>query len=169
VRQIYRLDGPRGTSPDRSEARRIARMAKLFTLVDGELYKRAATGVLQRCVSIPQGRELLRDIHAGVCGHHALSWATRSDRASTGPLRLLMPARSCAPAKGANFMPARPTSLRTPSRKSPSHGPLPCGGWTSSGPCEKCLGATPTYWLPSTSFPSGSRCARSRTSGQSRP
>jgi hypothetical protein len=45
-------------------------MAKSFTLVSGELYKRAASGVLQRCVPIPQGRELLRDIHAGVCGHH---------------------------------------------------------------------------------------------------
>jgi hypothetical protein len=56
---------------DRSEARRIARKAKTFSLVDGELYKSAASGVLQRCVPIPQGRELLRDIHAGVCGHHA--------------------------------------------------------------------------------------------------
>jgi hypothetical protein len=46
-------------------------MAKSFTLVDGELYKSAASGVLQRCVPIPKGRELLRDIHAGVCGHHA--------------------------------------------------------------------------------------------------
>jgi hypothetical protein len=44
----------RGELPsDRSEARRIARMAKSFTLVDGELYKRAASGVLQRCVTIP--------------------------------------------------------------------------------------------------------------------
>jgi hypothetical protein len=58
--------------PDRSEARRIARIAKSFTLVDGELYKRAASGVLQRCVHIPQGRELLRDIHACVCGHQAV-------------------------------------------------------------------------------------------------
>jgi ribonuclease HI len=57
--------------PDRYEARRIARMAKSFALVNGELYKRAASGVLQRCVPIPQGRELLRDIHAGMCGHHA--------------------------------------------------------------------------------------------------
>jgi ribonuclease HI len=56
---------------DRSKARRVARMAKSFTLVDGELYKRAASGVLQRCIPIPQGCELLRDIHAGVCGHHA--------------------------------------------------------------------------------------------------
>jgi hypothetical protein len=33
-------------SSDRSEARRIVRMAKSFTLVDSELYKRAASGVL---------------------------------------------------------------------------------------------------------------------------
>jgi hypothetical protein len=38
---------------DRSEARRFARMAKSFALVDGELYKRAASGILQRCVPIP--------------------------------------------------------------------------------------------------------------------
>jgi hypothetical protein len=38
--------------PDRSEARRIARMAKLFILIDDELYKRATTGVLQRCIPI---------------------------------------------------------------------------------------------------------------------
>jgi hypothetical protein len=62
----------RGELPsDRPEARRIARMAKSFTLIDGELYKRAASGILQRCVPIPQGREFLRDIHTGVCGHHA--------------------------------------------------------------------------------------------------
>jgi hypothetical protein len=57
-------------SSDRCEARRIARMAKSFALVDSELYKRAASGILQRCVPIPEGRELLRDIHAGICGHH---------------------------------------------------------------------------------------------------
>jgi ribonuclease HI len=56
---------------DQSEARHIAKMAKSVTLVNGELYKRAASGILQRCVPIPQGRELLRDIHAGVYGHHA--------------------------------------------------------------------------------------------------
>jgi hypothetical protein len=62
----------RGELPsDRSEARRIARMARSFTLVGSELYKRAASDVQQRCVPILQGRELLRDIHAGVCGHHA--------------------------------------------------------------------------------------------------
>jgi transposase InsO family protein len=46
-------------------------MSKSFTVVNGELYKRATSGILQRCIPMPQGRELLRDIHAGVCGHHA--------------------------------------------------------------------------------------------------
>jgi hypothetical protein len=37
----------RGELPsDRSEARRIARMAKWFALVDDELYKRVVSGVL---------------------------------------------------------------------------------------------------------------------------
>jgi transposase InsO family protein len=62
----------RGELPsNRPEARCIARMAKSFALVDGELYKCAASGILQQCVPIPEGCELLRDIHAGVCGHHA--------------------------------------------------------------------------------------------------
>jgi hypothetical protein len=62
----------RGELPsDRSEDKRIDRMSKSFTLIDGELYKRDASGVLQRCIPIPQGCELLRDIHAGMCGHHA--------------------------------------------------------------------------------------------------
>jgi ribonuclease HI len=61
----------RGELPsDRSEARRIARKAKSFTVINGELYKCAVFGVLQRCIPIPHGRELIRDIHAGVCGHH---------------------------------------------------------------------------------------------------
>jgi hypothetical protein len=34
-------------------------MAKSSTIVDGELYKRAVSGVLQRCIPIPQGRELI--------------------------------------------------------------------------------------------------------------
>jgi hypothetical protein len=62
----------RGELPsDRSEARHISMMARSFALVDGELFKRAPSGVLQRCVPIPQGCELLQDIHAGVCSHHA--------------------------------------------------------------------------------------------------
>jgi ribonuclease HI/transposase InsO family protein len=72
AQQVHRLDGPRELPSDRFEARRIARMAKSFALIDGELYKRAASGILQQCLPIPEGRELLRYIHAGVCGHHVM-------------------------------------------------------------------------------------------------
>jgi hypothetical protein len=113
----------RGELPSgRAEARRIARMAKSFALVDGELYKRATSGILQRCVPIPEGRELLRDIHAGICGHlphPAPSLATRSVKAFTGLLQSRMPARSYAPAKGASSMPASPTFLLMSCKPSP--------------------------------------------------
>jgi ribonuclease HI len=58
---------------DRAEARRLARRAKSFVLLgDGrELYHRSPSGILQRCISITEGQELLREIHSGTCGHHA--------------------------------------------------------------------------------------------------
>jgi hypothetical protein len=133
----------RGELPsERSEARRIARMAKSFTLVDGKLYKRAASGILQRCVPIPQGRELLWDIHAGVCGHHAAprpSWAMHSARASIGPLRSLTPARSCAPAKGASSTPANQSPC-TRHADHPRHVAFRRVGLDIVGPLRKALG-----------------------------
>jgi hypothetical protein len=64
----------RGELPlDRAEARRLARRAKSFVLLgDGkELYHRNPSGILQRCISITEGQELLREIHSRACGHHA--------------------------------------------------------------------------------------------------
>jgi hypothetical protein len=47
--------------------------AKSFVLLgDGkELYHRSPSGILQRCISIAEGQELLQKIHSGACGHHA--------------------------------------------------------------------------------------------------
>ena len=58
---------------DRAEARRLARRAKSFVLLgDGkELYHRSPAGIVQRCISIAEGQELLQEIHSGACGHHA--------------------------------------------------------------------------------------------------
>jgi len=58
---------------DRSEACRIARRAKSYVIYgdDKELYRRSPTGVLQRCVTVEEGRKLLEDLHSGACGHHA--------------------------------------------------------------------------------------------------
>jgi hypothetical protein len=57
--------------PDQTEARRIARRAKAFVFIDGELYKRGSADILMRCIPGDQGRELLQEIHADACGHHA--------------------------------------------------------------------------------------------------
>ena len=56
---------------DKTDARWLARRAKSFVLVEGELYKWSHTGILQLCIPSEQGKLLLSDIHGGVCGHHA--------------------------------------------------------------------------------------------------
>jgi ribonuclease HI len=52
----------RGELPlDKAEARRLARRAKSFVLLgdEKELYHRSPSGILQRCISVAQGQELL--------------------------------------------------------------------------------------------------------------
>jgi hypothetical protein len=58
---------------DKAKARRLARRAKSFVLLGDkkELYHRSPSGILQRCISVAQGQELLLEIHSGACGHHA--------------------------------------------------------------------------------------------------
>jgi hypothetical protein len=64
----------RGELPeDTIHRRQIMRHSKAFTIINGELYKRSTTGVLQRCIAPEDGIALLQDIHEGTCGHHASS------------------------------------------------------------------------------------------------
>jgi hypothetical protein len=60
---------------DTVKARRIIRRSKAFVILHGKLYKKSITGVLQRCVTPQEGQDILKDIHAGVCRHHASSRA----------------------------------------------------------------------------------------------
>jgi hypothetical protein len=60
---------------DAVKAKRITRRSKAFVVLQGKLYKKSITGVLQRCVMPQEGQVILKDIHAGVCGHHASSRA----------------------------------------------------------------------------------------------
>jgi ribonuclease HI len=64
----------RGELPlDKAEAQRLAWRAKSFVLLGDEkdLYHRSPSGILQRCISVAEGQELLQEIHSGACGHHA--------------------------------------------------------------------------------------------------
>jgi hypothetical protein len=65
----------RGELPlGKTEALRLACRAKSFVLIgeEKELYRRSHLGILQRCIPINQGQELLGEIHSGACGHHAV-------------------------------------------------------------------------------------------------
>jgi hypothetical protein len=60
---------------DTVEAKRIIRRSKAFVVLQGKLYKKSITGILQRCVTPQEGQDILKYIHAGVCRHHASSRA----------------------------------------------------------------------------------------------
>jgi ribonuclease HI len=149
----------RGELPlDKAEARRLARRAKSFVLLgdEKELYHRSPSGILQRCISIAQGQELLQEIHSGACGHHAAPRALVGNAFRQGfywptPLGLY------APAKCVNSTRDRRTCPLKPCRQYLSLGCLPYGVWTSSVPCRRHPGASRTCWSASTNSPSGSR------------
>jgi ribonuclease HI len=131
---------------DQTEARRIARRAKAFVLIDDELYKSGAADILMRCILRDQGRELMQEIHAGTCGHHAglrtlvgkafqqgFYWPT----AAADSMDIV---RCC---EGCHTL-DKLTSRRKRCRQSPSRGPSPFGTSTWWGHPDKRPGASPT-------------------------
>ena len=74
---------------DETEARRVQRRSKGYTIINKELYKRSTTEVLQRCVDPAEGKEMLLVIHQGECGHHCSTRALVAkvfQHGFTGPL-----------------------------------------------------------------------------------
>jgi hypothetical protein len=76
------------------EAQRLARRAKSFVIIEGELYKQSHTRILQHCISIEQGNHLLNDIHGGVCRHHAALRTLVGNAFHHGFYRLMMVANA---------------------------------------------------------------------------
>jgi hypothetical protein len=58
---------------DMASADRITRLAKRYTLVERDLYRRGANGVLIQCITREEGSELLTEVHGGECGNYASS------------------------------------------------------------------------------------------------
>ena len=56
-----------------AEAARIIKRRKGFVLVGDNLDKRSVSGILMKCVTLEEGKDILREIHEGVCGNHAAS------------------------------------------------------------------------------------------------
>jgi hypothetical protein len=123
----------RGELPlDKAEAQRLARRAKSFVLLgdEKELYHRSPSGILQRCIPIAQGQELLQEIHSGLAAtmqHLEPSWGMHSDKVSTGQPRWSTPLGLYAPAGGVNSTQSRHACPLRPYRRYPSPGHLLCG------------------------------------------
>ena len=50
------------------------RRNKNYILVDDKLYKRGAgSGILMKCVTVEEGKEILHEAHEGTCGNHVAS------------------------------------------------------------------------------------------------
>jgi hypothetical protein len=59
---------------DMNFAEQLTCRAKSYILVGDKLYKRgASSGVLMKCVPRQEGKDILEEIHKGVCGNHASS------------------------------------------------------------------------------------------------
>jgi len=64
---------PPHIDPKSAEAARITKRSKGFVLVGDNLYKRSTSGILMKCITLEEGKDILREIHEGVCGNHAAS------------------------------------------------------------------------------------------------
>jgi ribonuclease HI len=57
---------------DKNLTEQLIRRAKSYVLVRDKLYRRGATSrVLMKCVPREEGKDILEEIHKGVCGNHA--------------------------------------------------------------------------------------------------
>ena len=118
---------------DRTEARRLARHAKSYVLIDRQLYKQSHTRILQRCIPIERGRQLLANIHSGVCRHHATPRTLVRKAFRQGfywPTAVADADQIVRTCEGCQFMLGRPTYWLKRSKPSPSRGPLRYGDWT---------------------------------------
>jgi hypothetical protein len=67
---IHEQKGP----SDKNLAEQLIRRAKSYVLVGDKLYRPGATsGVLMNCIPREEGKDILEEIHKGVCGNHASS------------------------------------------------------------------------------------------------
>jgi hypothetical protein len=55
---------------DRAATRRMEARARNYTIIDEILYKNGVVQPVLKCISQTKGKELLQEIHIGICGSH---------------------------------------------------------------------------------------------------
>jgi ribonuclease HI len=57
-------------SDDEAYNKRMEARTRSYVIIEGELYKRGVCSPLLKCLSRTEGQELMKEIHAGLCGAH---------------------------------------------------------------------------------------------------
>jgi hypothetical protein len=57
-------------SDDKVYNKRMEARARPYVIIEGELYKQGVCSPLLNCLSRTEGQELMKEIHAGLCGAH---------------------------------------------------------------------------------------------------
>jgi hypothetical protein len=150
---------------DKNLAEQLIRYAKSYVLVGDKLYGwGASSGVLMKCVPRQEGKDILEEIHKGVCGNHASSRMLVSKafrRAFYWPTALgdaeeiVRRCQGCQYFAKQQHVPAYKLVTIPPTR------PFTCWGLDMIGPLPTALGGFNRVFGPSTSSPSVSRSSRS--------
>jgi hypothetical protein len=55
---------------DEANATRMATRARSYTMIEGTLYEKGVVHPLLKCISQSEVKDLLNEIHSGICGSH---------------------------------------------------------------------------------------------------
>jgi hypothetical protein len=58
--------------------KRMEARTRPYVIIEGELYKYGVCSPLLKCLSRTEGQELMKEIHAGLCGSHLALCNTRA-------------------------------------------------------------------------------------------
>jgi hypothetical protein len=58
---------------DEAYNKRMEAITRPYVIIEGELYKHGVCSPLLKCLSRNEGQELMKEIHAGLCGAHIRS------------------------------------------------------------------------------------------------
>jgi hypothetical protein len=80
-------------SDDEAYNKRMEARTRPYVIIEGELYKHGVCSPLLKCLSRAEGIELMKEIHAGLCGSHIgsrslLGKVFRQDSTSRRQLRI---------------------------------------------------------------------------------
>jgi hypothetical protein len=66
---VYFLQGSH-PSDDEGYIKRMQARTRPYMIIEGELFKQGVCSLLLKCLSRAEGQELMKEIHAGICGAH---------------------------------------------------------------------------------------------------